>query len=425
MAYRTVGLFLLLCALVPLGCHPQKSPDDDAAAVSDASDTRDDTPSDVADGSGEVHDSSDRPDTSNALYDPALWMRDNSCTGETTFPSDFGEFENPPPPDDYTPTKTYDDWIASRGELPLQGFSFGVDPKLMPRDQRPFELFAEPGTDIQLFITHVNNYTDEELESFRHTTTVLVDYEPVEATYQRWSPNRETMVDEVVSTGFHFDVTEKVEIIEITIPASAFPESRTYEIALASETTTTVRRSVGKNFRFALFNGGCDRPTRPCHEPALSDEATEFEQRLFRRISDDVASIFFEGISNRDELRSTIDVQPGETRRIFVSLYSNGFEEREMVLRPLLNGKPLDHTWWVTHGNRTGEGQSKYIDARKSFEVTFPEEPGIYEVQVASWLDPFELYRTPDGTEHDDIESESPLSENSNALRFRVVEETE
>jgi hypothetical protein len=63
-----------------------------------------------------------------------------------------------------------------------------------------------------------------------------------------------------------------------------------------------------------------------------------------------------------------------------------------------------------------------WADARKSFDVTFPQEPGIYEVQVASWEDPFLFWRTRDGTRVESVSDGAGLHEGSNALRFRVVE---
>jgi hypothetical protein len=195
-----------------------------------------------------------------------------------------------------------------------------------------------------------------------------------------------------------------------------------YEVSLSMQVNTTERRPFGQARRFALFNGGYNRPNRPCVERRLGVRATVGEHQLIGRISDDLGALFFEGISSHEDLRRINEVQPGETRRMYLSVLRADIDAEPTVLVPLLDGEPIGIKWWVTQGGEREYDRWMTIDGRKSFDVTFPEEPGIYEVQVASWADPFELHRTREGEEIDGVSAGSGLLENSNALRFRVVE---
>jgi hypothetical protein len=416
-------------------CHSPSTPDRQEDAVSDATlDTSlsdasdaadamdgpdaDASPSD-ADASGDG-DASGAEDAQPLEFDASLWMQPNPCQGETSFPEDNAEFFIPDRAPGYAPKLTRQELIADMGGMPLQATSLRVGRHLEPGDQRAFELFANPDTDVTLYLYAVNNY--EDLSSFRLNVVVMVDYEPVEASYVRWSPDRTQKLMEVETTGLNFPITSDVEIVDITIPGSVFPEERMYEVSLSMETSTIERRPVGRSQRFALFNGGYNRPSRPCVEPRLGERSTSIERQVEPRISDDVAALFFDGIIEGADVDQLNDVRPGETRRMYLSVIRSDADSKPTVLVPLLDGKPLDEKWWVTQGGTREYERQMTIDGRKSFEVTFPEEPGIYEVQVASWTDPFELHRTREGEEVEGISDGGGLLENSNALRFRVVD---
>lgn len=430
-----VGIILALFCLL----HACSGPDERTDVVSDAavdvmasdtsrgdSDTdstgqQSDSGQDVVTDSGQDADSSSDASSKPLEFDAGIWMKPNPCDGQKSFPEDDSEFSIPDRTHTIDPTLTRDELIADMGGMPLQAWSIRADTALKPGNERPYELFANPGTDIPLHVYAVNDY--EDLSSFRLNVTVMVDNEPVEASYIRWNSDRTQKLLDVQSTGVNFPVTSDVEIVDITIPGSAFPEERMYEISLAAEVTTTERSSFGESQRYALFNGGYDRPSRPCIEPRLGHRARPIVDQLRSRIGDDIAALFFGGITHRDDVRRVIDVQPGETRRMYLSVLRSDIAVEPTVMVPLLNGEPIGTTkWWVKQGGDRAYDDVPTVDARKSFEVTFPEEPGIYEVQVASWTDPYELFRTPDGEEVEGVSDGGSLLENSNALRFRVVE---
>lgn len=90
---------------------------------------------------------------------------------------------------------------------------------------------------------------------------------------------------------------------------------------------------------------------------------------------------------------------------------------RPVFLKPLLDGKPLEQEWRVS---LSPEGPGAFnIDARKTFEVTLPEEPGIYEVSMAVWHDPHLMAVDLDGNTQEGV-STGLRGDTSNLLRFEV-----
>ncbi|QDG50856.1 hypothetical protein FIV42_08960 [Persicimonas caeni] len=254
----------------------------------------------------------------------------------------------------------------------------------------------------------------------------MVDYEPVQATYARWKPDRSEKLLETTATGINFDIDSDFEILDVTIPASAFPDRRMYEISVSFNVTVPRGGRTGEAYRFALFNGGYDRPSRPCAEPRLDIPWSDWERQMYLyAASMNIGPLFYDGITDALDTQSLIDVEPGETRRMYFSALSTSDQQggKPTVLVPLFEGEPMGPVWWITQGNARGDYRTR-VDARKSFEVTFPEEPGIYVVQVATWEDPYLYWRDRDGTRNDDVSfgSSRDLHESSNPLHFRVVE---
>lgn len=415
-----------LCSTVA-GCYaPPAQKDEPPVVVIDATDTDIAFDADViatvddAEPDSTVDVSTDASSDGSMNFDESLWHLPNPCEGKVTFPEDNSPFEMPDRPPEHDHYFTKQGIIETYGELPLQGFIVAPAPNLQPGEGRTFSMFSEPGTDATFYVYVINNYNTDVLESFRLNMTAMVDYEPVEASYERWDPSREHILFDKTKPGINYPIESDVEIIDVTIPGDVFDEERMYEISLNMESTTIERRSVGLSRRFALYNGGYNRPNRPCVEPRLDEELLEIEFELFGRISDDVGILFFEGIEHRDQLREVIDVAPNETKRLFLTILRATSVPRPTVLVPLMAGEPVADPWWVTQGGEIVWPRG-HVEARKTFEVTFPAEPGIYEVQVASWVNPFELAKDREGNNVEGVRS-SELNENSNTLRFRVTE---
>ncbi|MFP4597484.1 MAG: hypothetical protein ACLFVJ_04480 [Persicimonas sp.] len=417
-----VGLCLCLAATACQSNPPQDSHvvvDDspDGNAGDETADADQDSDSDEAE-TGDVRQADPDP----LEFDEALWHQPNPCEGEVTYDDPDKNFEMPERPPDTDPVHDRDEVVSRLGSLPRQGFSIRPSATLEPGGGRSFQLFSEPGTDLTFHVYVINNYDD--LSSFRINLLMMVDYEPVEATYERWAPDRDNQLWERRATGVNFPVEYDVEIIDVTIPAEVFDEQRMYELAISVRSTTIERRPTSDVRRYALYNGGYQRPSRPCVEPRLDQPVTDFEKYLGSRIGSTLGLLFFEGITGRNDLREEIIVEPGETRSIYLSAQRSAVQggPRPTVMVPLMDGEPVGEPWWINQGDDSGT-PAAYIDARKSFDMTFPDEPGVYEVQLATWEDPYEIARDIDGNRIGEVSEGGYINVNSNALRFRVVDD--
>ncbi|QDG51974.1 hypothetical protein FIV42_14870 [Persicimonas caeni] len=374
---------------------------------------------DVVDGDVEDADEAAEP----VEFDASLWQQENPCSGEVTFPADDEEFSLPT--DAVTqqrPKITRQEFIDELGFTPGMALSIRPGEAVYPNGVRAYNLYGEPGTDVPI---HVYSFNDaDDFSPYRLSVTVMVDYAPVEATYERWNPNRSQKLMETTATGVNFGLESDFEILDVTIPAEVFTERRMYEISVSYNITSADGVRGGESRRYALFNGGYSRPWRPCAEPRLGVPRSDWEELLYiRGTSSDLGPLFFEGITSELDTQEIIEVEPGETRRMFFSVLRTADppEGKPTVLVPMLDAEPLGPVWWVTQG---GDEYRTIVDARKSFEVTFPEEPGVYVVQVATWEDPYVFWKTRDGVEVDGVSfgSSRGLHESSNPLHFRVIE---
>jgi hypothetical protein len=250
---------------------------------------------------------------------------------------------------------------------------------------------------------------------------VLVDYQPVDATITHWDDDREQELAETVGSGMNVPNDSIVDIFDITIPASHFTEDRMYEVSISFTMSTLEHRPIGSSKRFALYYNGYDRPSRPCAIPSLNEPSDGTEHQLFGRIGTNDTILFTEDFEEIHDVRDLLEVEPGETKRFYATTFSFAYPlEKVQYYVPTLNGEPVGNGWYVKTPAREPP-QRSLIDSRRSFEVTFPDEPGIYEVQIANWMDPFEIWRTREGEEVEGIRSPHSGA-NSNVLRFRVGE---
>jgi hypothetical protein len=401
----------------------QDTPEDTTVDVSEASNIRD-TSSDSDDGDSDVADVTREP----VEFDASLWQQDNPCTGEVSYPDENEQFSLPTRSEpSQRPVVTREEFIAELGGVPSQAGSIRPGEAVLPGDGKSFDLYAQPGTDVPIHIYSFNDADEpEDFEPYSLNITVMVDYAPVEATYVRWSPDRSQKLLEKTATGINLDLESDFEILDVTIPASVFAKQRMYEISVSYNLTTHQGLKYGESRRFALFNGGYNRPTRPCAEPKIDVPWSDWEKALYNRVTvDDLGPLFFEGITSERDIQTVVDVEPGETRRMFFSVLQTSSQAggKPTVLVPLFDGEPTGPVWWVKQGGDDDNYRVR-VNARKSFEVTFPEEPGVYVVQVATWEDPYLYWRTRDGVRNQDVSlgSSRGLHESSNPVHFRVVE---
>lgn len=360
--------------------------------------------------------------SSSVEYDPARWAdTEANCEGETQLPPSFDqEFSRP----SIEPIET----ARTRGEIlgavggGLQAVGVNGAKELLARNTIVSNLYANEGDDVRFHAYVYHDFTSDQLRSYRHSLTLLMDYEPVQASYFQMSDDRTEVLKEWSNvTGVAIDATRKVEIVDIEVPAEAFEKGRTYEIAIGIKSASPESVSVETFRRFPLHYGGFERGAKPCVSEATRSPLVGVESEMVQYFSSSTFA-FFGQFSRGPDLRKRYEVSPGETIDAYVSLRGNG-SPTEVVMVPVLNGKPLGSTWWTDQGGNTG-GIPVNVDARRHIKFEMPTAFGDYDFHVFSWEDPFKMPVSLEGDKIDDI---SYGGENwirgSNTLRFRVVED--
>jgi hypothetical protein len=293
-----------------------------------------------------------------------------------------------------------------------------------PGDRFPYDVFAEPGE--VLAFTAIFTVEREPGSTVRLDVTVLVDYRPVVASLSIEGPQR-NIKDVVEGSGHSFLSEDIADFVAVKIPASEFEAGKNHEIAIALGYRRSGKSRRVFSQRASLFYGGLDPAMAeiPCTPAPLGESLNEFEQQFSNRFSTRFVGIFSDPAPQ--PLKSSIPATPGETRRIYYSALRTEFEESStFVLVPTMNGEPTGTAFWRKLGGPTAQEPNPYIvDDRGFFDVTLPTEPGIYEVAVQTWEDPwvrwreFGVPRPPGG--FDGVEMVRPTA-GSNSLRFVVSE---
>ena len=290
---------------------------------------------------------------------------------------------------------------------------------LEPGPEWVYDLFASEPQDVQLYFYDVTSRTEDELAAQRTMFTLLVDYKPVRAVWTRWDDERLEPIATSESYGFSFDVPRNVEIVDIKVPAAAFPERRAYEISLGVQSTSTLLNSERSSRRLVLYNGGYQTPPRPCAIPALWGDALPIERHFFGATGGPVL-LFSEHNDDFAQLtKQPTFVEPGTTVKFYATLFRRARVSRVTALQPAVNGVPFGDVVWLTQGGANTQSYP-FVDGRFTFEYKVPNEPGLYEVVVYTWEDPFETFRDLDGNRVPNKTSNGSVARNSNSIRLVV-----
>ncbi len=318
----------------------------------------------------------------------------------------------------------FDSQQARRAAQGEEGRIVVAAPELQQGKVIAYDFFSPGGRDVTLhYYPYVTTRTAEELSKERMNLTILVDYEPVEATWTRWNDDRSAALDSAVATGFSFGPPREFELIEVTIPADAFPEHRAYEISLGMLSVSSLLVDRHTAWRMRLYNGGYDVPPRPCaNQPLGVDERTEIEFALQNGARE--LLLFPEIIEDFWTTHGRpLQVEPGETIRFYATGLRDGKGASAAVAVPTVNGIPIGSPRWWSHGPGWVGAALPPIDTRFSFSYTVPEEPGVYDVYVQSWTDPFETGRDLDGNSINGVYFTPKPTSHSNGIRLVVPEQ--
>jgi hypothetical protein len=326
------------------------------------------------------------------------WGAPKRCDSLVTYPPDDRIFD-PPNRDPIERPPMTRSWIEATGRMPHEGGYWGSaipSNDLHPRsDGRNYDLYAHPGDDVSFEFAMAQKA--DSLDDRKLFLSILVDYEPVEFEFERWDPEREHVVDSGVSQGLVWEVDDEVSLVDVTIPASVFDETRMYEIETAvvfNERPVGVGTSQFR--RYALHYGGYSLPSHPCFEPALQDEMNQMERELVRDYRGEIMSlrqivglIPARADSSAEAVSlvhpATMEVAPGEEVTFNVTFTSEDKAPAQTVGVPILDGVPLDIRWFHMTGEPLIAVRYPLVSTRKQFTMTAPTDPGRYYLYVASW----------------------------------------
>ncbi len=109
--------------------------------------------------------------------------------------------------------------------------------------------------------------------------TVLVDHKKVLADYEwEWKGRQNHLQSFFMSVPY-----ETPQLLDVKIPASAFPEARAYDVVVFFFKPNAMVSQMIQMFRMTLYYGGFDVPEHPCipiaEAPVLTPEEKAYEQR--------------------------------------------------------------------------------------------------------------------------------------------------
>ena len=295
-------------------------------------------------------------------------------------------------------------------------------------DGTAYNVYASPGEEFKFYYHMANG--NEDYDQYRYIITTTVDYEPVHATYSLWRNEREEgALQEYEGTGWVVEFKDQYSYVNVEIPAETFTEERTHHVAIHVEGYKPGKITpTGFVYRMELHHGGFSRDEVPCFEPPQQLPLNAFERAVDARsyFRANTIALFPADNTVFEQVYGPgfLDVQPGQTVRLNASLATaKGWQNRDYpaILMPVLNGEPIGPTWHVSTRMLESYPNQLVIDARKSFEMTMPEEPGEYLVTVKAWFGPYttRIHRGEDVVE--DIPTIWSQG-SSNTLRFRVVD---
>ncbi len=354
-------------------------------------------------------------------FDPNYWKQPNDCYETIAYPPGE-EFFIPETASRQPRYLRRSDIIQVFGKVPDQAVALSSS----NLHTKPFgHVYAQHGEDIVLHLLGQN----VDPEDFIANLSVLLDYKPVEARLVRWEPERAHIVQEVSGSGMRFDVKYDVEVIDIVIPASNFTENRAYEVEISYFHSKELREQFQFHRRVLVYHGGFQAPSHPCFEPALElDVLTDLEVELVMRASG-ATLLFAEGIDTVELLRSPIYAERGQRLTLYYSLFNVVPTRRSKVAVPFMNGVAIGEPWYLSNGESQsvflkGEDDTyrlyRPVDARKTFELTLPDEPGVYDIYINDWDHPYLPYYDLTGKRIPGVSIGALLDAGSNILRFVV-----
>lgn len=229
-------------------------------------------------------------------------------------------------------------------------------------------------------------------------TTLLIDYEPVEATFRFHDDAGETLAPPQSGTGFALPWPRYSGIAEVEIPGSYFEEPGYHEFLFRN----AIRRPGAYPYQIAqritVWVESNERPPHPCFERVepvgpipveLIDAANTakfgFDRHMFLLPIDLVPY---------DQIEEEIVVSPEQI--VDFDYYVIGNTNIRSALRwelpevivPAVNGIPIEEPSYVML-EVPPEEEPEDLMYKGSFSYEVPNEPGVYDVELIQVLEAF------------------------------------
>jgi len=299
----------------------------------------------------------------------ADWERGGKpCTRDIETAVLDSEFFLPEPSDSRFGPMTAEEFLGQFGVNPIFGLGAAIVDAMnrslpLAKDGIPFHAFIQDGEDVRINLYSGNETRrwDFREEPFHGLVTVMVDYEPVEATYTRWNPERTEVIEEHTGPAFTYTTQHPLELIDIRIPASAFSRG-TKELALFSQVAPANTATEGFYRRLHVHKDEIAQMEFPCLEPPLGDDPNALERELFKRGDQVFSSVVLvpEKMLNQQALfrtRKPSDARPGERINLLASAPRSGARPDTMYLGAMLflNDEPQwERTEYFATGQASG-----------------------------------------------------------------------
>lgn len=252
-------------------------------------------------------------------------------------------------------------------------------------------LHAKFGEDVRLSVYHWAPTIFGKLGELG--LTVLVNYQPTQASFTHWDEQRVEIVEEFSDTGFYKQRRSNIHGIDIRIPAATFKTPGAYHISVVQKHHVEHRSEVGYTFRFTLLYGGYTLKETICVRDALTEPASDFEKEV------GVRSEWLVGAFERESLSDERAMGPPDGGVwIDWSVFRRWFgRSRIVAIVPLVDFRPVAPPTYTWSGGFNGhEDLLETVDDRGSVWVPL-DGYEKKDLMLAVFPDPFLPIRNLDG----------------------------
>jgi hypothetical protein len=276
---------------------------------------------------------------------------------------------------------------------------------------------ANEGDDVTLHLALWRN--GGPFDHARLSGTVLVEYQPVEATFKIWDDERKNVTYETTDTGIDAPVDTEVVLVDITIPSGVFVENGAHELSMFLQVASPGTTHVAVAWRTFVYYGAYSRFSHPCFPRTTSTEITDEELAVLETLHHVTSLHLYPEGETGDEIKSIHQVGPGETVTLkYFKTTQWTTIAQPVVLQPLLSGRPIGEPTYLYPPISNGSGGA--TNFREELVIEMPQEPGLYPVTIAGFDDAHLLMRDHNGIGYNVFAG--GLGSSTNTVWYEVVD---